>query len=146
MSISIQLYNCSSEPNAIEKNLDAIGDPLVGVFRDATSVLNPSIDIESNQINANYMHIGSPVNRWYFIDEIIAVRTNLVTIKGHVDVLQTYKEDILNVKGIVRRNAEEFTKYIVDEKITASAKREILTTKFSNDLDDENIILVVANV
>lgn len=146
MSITIQLYNCTSEPNAINKDLDTVGDALVGVFKDATSILTPSIYIDSNQINANYMHIGSPINRYYFIDEIVAVRNNLVRVKGHIDVLQTYKSDIENVKGIVRRNAKDYQKYIVDEKITASSKREILTTKFSQDLDDEQIILVVANV
>ena len=116
--INIQLYNCTSEPNAINKTLNAIGDAIPGYFRDATSILTPSVDIEMSHVNANYMHIGSPIDRYYFIDEIVAVRNNLVRVKGHIDVLETYKSDIQNVKGIVRRNAKDYQKYIVDEKIT----------------------------
>lgn len=144
--MNITLYNCTSEPNAINKDYTQIGDALTGYFRESTSVTNPSVLVESNVVNANYMHIGSPVNRYYFIDEIISERTNLIRIKAHVDVLETYKSDIANIKGVVKRNGEQVNKYLQDDKMLQSAQREILTTKFSQSLDDEEIILVVANV
>lgn len=144
--MTITLYNCTSEPNAINKTYTSIGDGLTGYFREATSVTNPSVLIESNIVNANYMHIGSPVNRYYFIDEIIAERTDLIRVKAHVDVLETYKNDILSIKGVVRRNAKDKNNYLNDDKLLVSSKREILTTKFSQSLDDEQIILVVSNV
>lgn len=146
MSFSIQLYNCESEPNALNKTLNAIGDAMDGVFRESTSVVSPSVLIQGSSVKANYMYIGAPINRYYFIDDIIAERNNLLRIKGHVDVLQTYKSDILDIKGVVKRNAKNVNKYLTDEKILQSAKREIITTKFSQSMDDEQIILVVSNV
>ena len=146
MSFSIQLYNCESEPNALNKTLTAIGDAMTGVFRESTSVVSPSVLIEGSSVKANYMYIGSPINRYYFIDDIITERNNLLRIKGHVDVLQTYKSDILDIKGVVKRNAKNVNKYLTDDKILQSAKREIITTKFSQSMDAEQIILVVSNV
>lgn len=147
MSFTIELGYNSSEHNALNKNINFIkGFP--GVLRESSSIINPDIMFEGNVesfANCNYMKI--PIfGRSYFIDNIESVRNNLFRIKAHVDVLETYKDQIKNVRGVVGRNAEEYDRYLVDSKIASENKRDIKTTKFGNSLDHEKIILVVANV
>lgn len=147
MSFSIGLGYNSSEHNALNKNINFIAT-VSGVLRESSSIINPDILFEGNIeaiANCNYMKIPT-FGRSYFIDNIESVRNNLFRIKAHVDVLETYKDQIKNVRGVVGRNAEEYDKYLIDNKIASENKRDIKTTKFGNSLDHEKIILVVANV
>lgn len=137
-----------SEHRALNKNISWIGS-IPGTLRESTSIINPDILFEgdiSSIANANYMSIPEFGNRSYFIDNIESVRNNLYRIKAHVDVLETYKDQIKNCRGVVGRNANDYNRYLVDSKIASPNTRDIKTTKFSESLDHEQIILVVSNV
>lgn len=147
MSFTIGLGYNLSEHNALNKNINIIAT-ITGVLREQSSIINPDILFEGNIeniANCNYMKIPT-FSRCYFIDNIESVRDGLFRIKAHVDVLETYKDQIKNVRGVVGRNAEDYNKYLIDSKIASENRRDITTTKFGNSLDHEEIILVVANV
>ena len=64
----------------------------------------------------NYVYI--PVfNRYYFVDNIVSVRNRLWRISMSVDVLMSFKEQILKQYGFVKRNEFSYNQNLVDDKV-----------------------------
>lgn len=147
MSFQIIFKNNTSEFNALNKNLTTI-QSATGTLRDQSSIIRPEFMVEgdiNDFVYCNYLEI--PIwKRSYFIDNITAVRNGIFRVNAHVDPLETYKKQILNLRGIVARNAYDYDNYLTDSKIAGTNTRDIKTTKFSGSMDAEQIILVVANV
>ena len=98
--MEIVLYINGSERQAVRKNLQS-SYTLTGSLRGESSVINPSFLIEtSNPSQYNYCYIPS-FNRYYFITDIISVRTNIWRINCNVDVLMSFQSEILNLDVIV---------------------------------------------
>lgn len=98
--MDIILHVNSSERQAINKSLDS-GTTLTGSLRNESSVINPSFIIEhENPSGFNYCYI-SDFGRYYFITNITAIRTGIWKIDCGVDVLMSFKTEILNLDVIV---------------------------------------------
>lgn len=100
-------------------------------LKDNTSVLNPVIIIKSsdNIYNFNYMYIQE-LNRYYFINDIISVNNNIWEIHGHVDVLETYKESILNLNAVIKRQRDLYNLYLNDPDFMTYNYDKLQTLKF----------------
>ena len=104
--MQIKFYYNSSEKNKIGKSLSK-ELTMDGNLRDECSVINPTILVEhSNLSNYNYVYIPE-FNRYYFITEMTIVRNNLWRISLKVDVLESFKSDILNLSCIVDKQQYE---------------------------------------
>lgn len=101
--MQIILYKNISESNKIGKTL-VDGTAILGDLKDETSVTNPVILIESdNPTQFNYAHI--PIfGRYYFITDIVCVRSNLWRITLRVDVLESFKSEILQAPAIIHNS------------------------------------------
>lgn len=107
--ININFYNYTGAKNVLNKTLS---NPTIktGLLYDKTDISHPIITIRTFTTlnNLNYCYI-SDLNRYYFINnfEINGNKTNLYL---SVDVLMTYKNDILNAFGtiITRENANKY--------------------------------------
>lgn len=135
MSFKINLYNNTSAKNRIDKKLTSIrstdnpeGDnALEGELREECSIENPSIRIRINDVSdlqhCNYMYI--PIfDRYYYITDIISERNRIVTVKGHVDVLMTYKKAIRENTAIISRSSQVPSlgnTYLNDDKLATYA-------------------------
>ena len=98
--MKIKLYYNPSENNVIGKTLSEVTE-LDGNLRDSSDITNPVIMITSDtKPNANYAYIDS-FNRFYFISEITAYRSNSFILKLKVDVLESYKEQIKKLKVVL---------------------------------------------
>ena len=98
--MKIKLYYNSSENNVIGKTLSEVIE-LDGNLRDSSDITNPVIMITSDtKPNANYAYIDN-FNRFYFISEITAYRSNSFILKLKVDVLESYKEQIKQLKVVL---------------------------------------------
>ena len=105
----IQFYQVTTGHNVIGKTTNkkamyTIDTPL----KQDTNRLNPSILIYSDLSLEimNYCYIDE-FNRYYFIDKIEQVRKNLYRIHCKVDVLESYKLEILNAKDVDFINSVE---------------------------------------
>ena len=104
--MQIKFYYNSSEKNKINKLLSR-ELTMDGNLRDECSVINPTILVEhSNLSNYNYVYIPE-FKRYYFITEMTIVRNNLWRISLKVDVLESFKSDILNLSCIVDKQQYE---------------------------------------
>lgn len=106
MAFTISLFKTDSENNRVVKTLTD-EKQLSGELRNQTSVLNPSIRIESadNISTYNYAYI-SEFGRYYYITDIVSVRTNCWVVSLRCDVLMSYKDEIHGLNVILDNTQE----------------------------------------
>lgn len=106
MAFTISLFKTNSENNRVVKTLTD-EKQLSGELRNQTSVLNPSIMIESadNISTYNYAYI-SEFGRYYYITDIVSVRTNCWVVSLRCDVLMSYKDEIQGLNVILDNTQE----------------------------------------
>lgn len=101
--MDIELYITGSETNALRKSLQN-NVTLTGALRGQSNVINPTLRIEmQNPTQYNYCFIPE-FNRYYYIQEFVAVRTNIWDLVLSVDVLMSYQAQILALEVIVDNN------------------------------------------
>lgn len=132
--------------NKFAKDYQLIGI-LDGYLKQPTSILHPSIlidptgdanrlvaddnnndivDDSSNDITfisndvslyyANYVYIPE-FKRYYYINDIIVVTNALIQINTDVDVLMSFKDDILTLDAFIGRNEYNYDDTLVDDKL-----------------------------
>lgn len=106
MAFTISLFKTVSENNRVVKTLTD-EKQLSGELRNQTSVLNPSIRIESadNISTYNYAYIPE-FGRYYYITDIVSVRTNCWVVSLRCDVLMSYKDEIHGLNVILNNTQE----------------------------------------
>lgn len=138
--MEIRFYNTSSENNRIGKTL--LNEKILqGTFKNAIDLSNPVIVVNTDLLNFNYCYIPE-LNRYYFINKIEITRTNLYTVSLHIDVLETYKEDIKKLQCIVSNSTGNpyFNGYVNGVDV-----RTDYTTKFfENNFEENGEIILVA--
>ena len=125
MAFTISLFKTASENNRVVKTLTD-EKQLSGELRNQTSVLNPSIRIESaDNISAyNYAYIPE-FGRYYYITDIASVRTNCWTVSLRCDVLMSYSDQIKAITGVVVRQESNPNKLLVDRLERLQSNKEI---------------------
>ena len=106
MAFTISLFKTVSENNRVVKTLTD-EKQLSGELRNQTSVLNPSIVIESadNISTYNYAYIPE-FGRYYYITDIMSIRTNCWVVSMRCDVLMSYKDEIRSMNVILNNTQE----------------------------------------
>lgn len=133
MAFTVTLYNNNSPVEKIGKNLSGGHDIEDVVLKRDTSILKPVLLIASTQniLQFNYLYI-SEFGRYYFIDDIRSVHDNLWEISAHVDVLETYKDQILNNSAVINRQQVRFNTYLNDPEWKVFAYEAVVAYKFTS--------------
>lgn len=151
MSFSIELYKNSSPRNSFYPSLSKIRD-ISGTLRDECSLLNPRILMRINDVgdlkNVNYMYIPE-FGRYYYITDIVSVRNTEILVSGHVDVLSTYRKEILANDAIIGRSGVSntyYNTYLEDKELATYQDSYVCNYKFPKSFshNNDNIILAVA--
>lgn len=121
--MNILLYKTTNANNDLNKTISDKVE-LVGALRDASSIIAPSILIQSNPIGYNYAYIPE-FGRYYYIKNITAFRKGAYIIDLKCDVLMSFKDEILNMSGIVSRltTGSPYVQRDVLCKVTETHKR-----------------------
>lgn len=147
MSFNIVLEKTSSDRRVLEKTIKAVGT-VTGSFRDETSITNPEIMINGDITDfALCNHLKIPVmGRSYWIESISSYRTGLFIVRAHVDVLETYKDQIKSSQGIVRRQSVWYDRYVNDGAFRTHQNQNFYQKTFAESFDKNNdtFILTVA--
>ena len=143
--VEFWLYNYSGKENNSNKDLYN-GIDYFGVFKEETDILNPIILIESTSfITSNYAFI-SQFGRYYYIVDITCVRKNLYRLSLKVDVLQTYRENIMeNTDGIILRSSNDEiygTGQLVDDRIPVMDVPFVDIDEITNNGTRKNVTLI----
>ena len=98
--MNIILYDNKSPKNKIGKTL-VNANNITGTLRGETSTSNIQMLLNIVDLNPyNYMYIAD-FNKYYFITNIISVRTGLWLVSALIDVLESYKNEILQLNVIL---------------------------------------------
>lgn len=130
--ISLILGNSIDDKKKIKKNFTE-RLTLEGVIKEPTSVLNPSILIEQNLsliAGCNYAYIPA-LKRYYYIDNMKSGTNDTCTVELKVDVLMSFKDEILACAGYVDRNQDIVSYMISDAERTKQVNPAISTVPFT---------------
>lgn len=136
------LYNCTSSSNTINKDLTEVERFNIRLKK-STDIYNPSIPISSDidlvVEQVNYCYI-SGVDRYYFIDSLNPYPNKIYRLSLRVDVLESFKNDILNSLAVVNKSNElgylstsinhEFRKEVTifESDVTLSKEKSLIMT------------------
>lgn len=125
MAFTISLYKTASENNRVVKALTS-GKEMSGELRNQTSVINPSIRIESadNISTYNYAYIPE-FGRYYYISDITSVRTNCWIISLRCDVLMSYSAQIKVLRPIIEREEVGQSSGLIDNDLPININKKI---------------------
>lgn len=98
--MEIKLYKTSSPRKKLVKDLTD-GITLVGTLRAQSSVMAPTFTVQDTAVvGYNYCYIPD-FGRWYYINGIDALRSNLYELSLGIDVLMTYAAEIRKNYAII---------------------------------------------
>lgn len=144
MAFTISLFKTASENNRVVKTLTD-EKQLSGELRNQTSVLNPSIRIESadNISTYNYAYI-SEFGRYYYITDIVSVRTNCWTVSLRCDVLMSYKDEIQGLNVILNNTQETgLSNYIASPNWVNLVKTKTDIKVFPSGLSEQGEFILI---
>ena len=149
MSFVVKLQENLSPSNQVSKNVSDIATA-TGTLREGTSILQPTILIESQLENdilsrVNYAYIEL-WHRFYYVTDITLDVTGLWLFSMHVDVLMSYADKIRQQDCIVARQERRYNMYLDDGWFMAYQNPIVQTPFFSlpTPFENQSFILVVA--
>ena len=143
--MNITFYRNNSEYNTIKKDIQELLS-FTGTLRSDSSIIDPIITVEvtSNVVpTINYCYI-SEFERYYFVNNITAIRNYLWEFSMHVDVLMTYADAILENYAIIQRNANEFDLLLNDGIFVTQQKPRKSAHQFPNGFTHHDYVLAIA--
>jgi len=141
----IVLGTISDESNKLNKTISNTVN-FNGTLRQETSVINPSVLIEAENLSCfNYMYIYE-FGRYYFITDIVSVRNGLWRITGKVDVLMSFKDGI-ETCPIILANTEItlLDKYMSGEMWKARVKSKTDIINFPSGLNSTGEYILITS-
>lgn len=103
--MELKLYHTLDNENVINKTLTLIHTMRIRL-KDTVNIINPILILSEvagvNYFRCNYCYL-SEFNRYYFIRDIEVMSTRNYKLQLEVDVLESFKEDILNSYSEIKR-------------------------------------------
>lgn len=102
--MNLILYRTLDNANVINKVLT---DPVTVniTLKNDVNIINPEIVLSGDFRGYNYAHIPE-LNRFYFIKSFEQINLRFGKLFMSCDVLETYKADILNCSGTIKRDIQ----------------------------------------
>lgn len=131
---TLKLYKNSSENNDLQKTIS--NECVVqGYSRVVVDMLNPVIELAGIDVNSyNYCYVQE-LNRYYYIENVNIHPNGVYKLTMRVDVLMTYKDDILASHGLITKN-REYNPYTGD--IDVESRYTLEKHEFENGFDYTN--------
>lgn len=106
------------------KQPTTLSDTRTVVLKENTSQDNPTFLVTGNNFNYNYCMWDG---KYYFIDDIVSVRNNLMEVRCVMDVLATYKAEILATTAYVLYDSVSNTE-IPDNRLPIKTTKSVQTS------------------
>lgn len=143
--MTINLFQNNSDKNVVSKSLTAKGT-VTGTLREDCSIIDPVIKIEgisgSDLPYLNYLEVVD-FGRYYYITDIV-LTGKLYECHCHIDVLETYKDQIKVLPAVIARQENVNNVMLTDGLIKTYANPEIEIRRSSGGFTDFQYIFCVA--
>lgn len=140
--MELRLYKTLDNENVINKNLSLIHTMKIKL-KDKVSIINPTLILSVvngvDYFQCNYCYL-SEFKRYYFIRDIELMSDKNYRMQLEVDVLESFKDDILNSKVLVTRQ-KNFNPYY-DYKPRYEVRKEVDLFFSNTALSDGKTILL----
>lgn len=128
MAFQVNFYNYSKRDNSTAIP-SGTPETVSCVLKDGTSILSPTLMLEYASIPA-WSHF-SMLGRYYKISDIRSIRNNIIEVDGRVDVLASWKAEILASSAFVAYDTTANTE-IADRRLSAKTTPEYAVTTSGN--------------
>lgn len=144
--MQINFYQCKSDKRVINKTLDLqFTLPNCGLI-EPSSAINPEFTITKTPGLYQYNYVYIPYfSRYYYITDMIDLDGNAMKIKCHVDVLMSFKDQILECDINSRRTENSYDMYLPDNR-TIESRYIRYSKKFPHSFKDERASYVLITV
>lgn len=140
--MDIIFYNNTSDPNTINKALNEV-TTLSGELKTSCDIISPNITIANNgMINANYCYIPE-FGRYYFIVRQTILTNNVIEIDLNVDVLESFKLQILSLPCILENSTTNNDNYLSGPEWVASVKTTTHIKQFPSGLNNSGEYILI---
>lgn len=123
------LYKTNDDENVINKTLTNEKRLNIVLKRDV-DIVNPKLVLmRSNSYDIheyNYLHIPF-LKRYYFIKSVDSINNDLIRVSCECDVLETYKNDILNSEAIYKGEAKAGDYGVIDANSSSNRVEKLLS-------------------
>ena len=137
--MQLKLYKSLDEKNRIRKTLTEVL-MLNGGLRDNASVIKPTILMQTDPLDYNYAYIPE-FGRYYFINNVVAMRNKAFIIDLKCDVLMSYADEIYNLRALIDREETQSQQYVTGDFVI-DARHNTEKIAFTNPFTEKNYILV----
>lgn len=134
-------YNNLSDEIVINKNLEEISRENISLKK-TIDFTTPVIELKLDNVNFNYVYIDE-LDRYYFVRTIESVGNHLFNVYLECDVIETYKETILNSNAEYMVKLQEYQN--VNTLSQVKKEYEIFKSDKTLERNDDKYIITVMN-
>lgn len=139
---TLKLFKNSSENNDVSKTLTD-EHKVTGYSRVVVDMLNPVIELAGIEVNSyNYCYVQE-LNRYYYIENINISPNGVYRLSMRIDVLMTYRDDIMASHGLITKN-REYNPYTGD--VDVESRYTLEKHEFENGFDFTNGDFVLVTI
>ena len=145
MAFNILIQRNNSENNRVTKDVTLLST-IEGTLRQETSIIDPVFIIAGDlddYVGVNYCTVDS-FGRSYFVNNIRSVRSGLIELTCHVDVLSSFAQQIRANTAIIRRQENQWNLYLNDGTFRVYQNPTVLTKAFPSGFTTQEFVFAVA--
>lgn len=117
--VEAQFYTVSDDPRVIGKDLtNTVGQPVNCQIWDTSTLTEPRLVLAYDASifgSANYVHLGAPFNRYYFMSPPGTISGGRMVVNCSVDVRESFKDGIEALTPVVKRREDYNHGLLVDQ-------------------------------
>ena len=144
--MTIKTYRFLGDSRKVDKNLTAVktysNANIVGDMSIHTPTISLQLDSFTDVINFNYIYIQE-LRRYYYVTDSTIREDGFVQLQCKVDVLKSFKTDILASTQYVERQQNKCTYQLPDNLYNIKSNRNLTIKNFGNEIivPNDNFIL-----
>ena len=139
--MTIKTYRFLGDSRKVDKTLHDVSNYSNAVIVGDMSIQNPTISLQldsfTDVINFNYIYIQE-LRRYYYIVDSTIREDGFVQIRCKVDVLKSFKNDILGSTQYIDRQQNKCTYQLPDGMYNIKSNRNLTIKNFGNVIIEPN--------
>lgn len=129
------LLATSKKENSFKKLEFPTENQIEVYLKSETSIINPIFVVNGDFKNITYVY-SADFDRFYFVRNVSATVNNSWELECEIDVLATYKSEILQQSAFVERSSTGYNINIIDRLVTTTTNTDILSSRVKPDFFD----------
>lgn len=133
------------EQNKLNKKVNVL-ETINAIIKENTSIIDPVFIINTpSSLIFNYIYCPD-WHRYYFVKNITAMTGGRIGVECHVDVLNSFKDDIKKLSVIIdkQESVNKSSRYIDDNSYVLKCDKVLQSYPFPSGFDKQANILITA--